>query len=114
MTDTIHALRDGWRTYCGLSRFFTGRAIRVGWVRQTTCDECRLDGDYQEELRKVNAEIGRGGSMKLHEYIEKAKEELDAMLDKFVEENKLDPDNWPLEMAEEEWLDQEIAERDLS
>lgn len=59
MTDTIHALRDSWQTYCGLSRFFTGRVIHVGGVRQTTCEACLDDKDFREELRKVYSDIGK-------------------------------------------------------
>jgi len=62
-------------------------------------------------VAESKSRISKGKIMKLHEYIEKAKEELDTMLDKFVEENKLDPDSWPLEMTEEEWVEQELAER---
>jgi hypothetical protein len=49
--------------------------------------------------------------VKLHEYIKQAKEELDKMYIKFVEENGNDPEGWPLEMDEGEWEEQELASR---
>lgn len=52
--------------------------------------------------------------MTINEYIEKAKNELDSMNATFKENNQKDPDHWPLEMTEEEWVEQEIAIRELS
>jgi len=49
--------------------------------------------------------------MKLEDYIEKAKKELDDLQNQFVESNKKDPDMWPLEMEETDWGDQELAAR---
>jgi hypothetical protein len=49
--------------------------------------------------------------MTLDEYIELAKQELEAFRDMYKEENKKDPDIWPLEMEKDEWGDQELAER---
>lgn len=49
--------------------------------------------------------------MELHEYIKKAKQELDDMAKQFIEGNKSDPDMWPLEMDEETWGEQELAKR---
>lgn len=52
-----------------------------------------------------------GIKMKLKDYIEQSKQELDDMEKMFIEENKTDPKNWPLEFPEEEWVDQEMSTR---
>jgi len=49
--------------------------------------------------------------MKLHEYIIKAKEELDKMYLRYLKEHDKHPDMWLLEMNKGEWGEQELAER---
>ena len=49
--------------------------------------------------------------MYIDEYVDKAKRELDAMRELFLAKHKDSPDKWPLEMAEEEWAEQELVER---
>lgn len=49
--------------------------------------------------------------MELKEYIAQAKKELDEMESKWKAENEKDPANWPLDMSEEDWGDQELAQR---
>lgn len=47
--------------------------------------------------------------MTLEEYIILRKKELDDMFTYYKQEHKKDPKNWPLDMREEEWLEQELA-----
>ncbi len=49
--------------------------------------------------------------MKLHDYIEKAKAELENLEAKFLIEHLKDPKNLPIEMDEEDWIEQEISWR---
>ena len=47
--------------------------------------------------------------MTLDEYVEKAKKELDDFKKEYLKEYAKDPKNWPLEMDEGEWDEQENA-----
>jgi len=49
--------------------------------------------------------------MTIQEYIAKAKDELDKMMDFYLSENVKNPVNYPLDMSEDEWCDQELAMR---
>lgn len=49
--------------------------------------------------------------MTLDDYIAKGKIELDNMKKVFIEGNKKDPDNWPLDNTDAEWAEQELASR---
>jgi hypothetical protein len=49
--------------------------------------------------------------MHIKEYIEKAKRELDDMQKMFEENYQKNPVDWVVEMAEEEWVEQEFAAR---
>ena len=48
--------------------------------------------------------------MDLKDYVKKRKEELDRFAEGWSVENSNDPEEWPMSMSEEEWLEQEIAE----
>jgi hypothetical protein len=47
----------------------------------------------------------------IHEYVEKAKKELDDMVEEYEKGNKASPIMWPLEAGEGEWVEQELAAR---
>ena len=49
--------------------------------------------------------------MHLKEYVEKAKEELDKFEQMWLEGHASDPDNWPLDIGEGEWNEQEKSVR---
>ena len=49
--------------------------------------------------------------MTLDEYIDKSKEELETLRKHYKEMSELDPENWPFEMPEGEWNQQELDYR---
>ena len=49
--------------------------------------------------------------MKLDEYILLSLSEILDFGKKWAKENEKDPKNWPMEMSEGDWGDQELAER---
>ena len=49
--------------------------------------------------------------MTLDEYIDKSKEELETLRKHYKEMSELDPENWPFEMNEGEWSEQELGYR---
>ena len=49
--------------------------------------------------------------MTLDEYITKAIAELKTFNDDWHKNHEFDAETWPLEMAEGDWIDQELAER---
>lgn len=49
--------------------------------------------------------------MNIEEYIETAKEELDLFKEEFLLKHKNDPENWPIDMEEGEWGEQELEYR---
>ena len=49
--------------------------------------------------------------MNLQDYVKMAKNELDAMEKNWIEENKKNPETWPLEMDVGQWGENELAYR---
>ena len=49
--------------------------------------------------------------MTIDEYVEKSKRELDNMAKMFKDGHEKEPKYWPLEMPENEWVEQELAAR---
>ena len=49
--------------------------------------------------------------MTLDEYIDKSKKELETLRKHYKEMSELDPENWPLDMNECEWGEQELFYR---
>lgn len=49
--------------------------------------------------------------MTLDEYIDKSKKELEIMRKHYKEMSDLDPENWPYDVTEEQWSEQELAYR---
>ena len=49
--------------------------------------------------------------MTLDEYIEESKAELDKFREHYKQENKKDPENWPLEAEDIDWAEQELGFR---
>jgi hypothetical protein len=49
--------------------------------------------------------------MTLDEYIDKAKKELEDFRKMYISNQYTDPENWPLELYEGEWAEQELTYR---
>lgn len=72
-----------------------------------------ISSGLKKEYELISTTGQRRGGERMHidEYIEKAKRELDAMRELFLANHKESPDMWPLEMAEGEWVENELSER---
>lgn len=49
--------------------------------------------------------------MKLDDYIEKSKKELEDLRKLYKKNHESDPENWPVEAEEGDWTEQELAYR---